>query len=111
MQLVFASDDLAGKIPGRNEQNHVLNGFNPSRSGDILIELNSLSYFELEGSDRATHGTGYSHDTHVPLIFYGWGIPKQEINDPVYTIDIAPTISNLLNITEPSGCIGKPLIK
>jgi hypothetical protein len=45
------------------------------------------------------------------LLFYGWGIPKQEINDPVFTIDIAPTISNILNITEPSGCIGKPLIK
>ena len=89
----------------------MLNGFNPVRSGDLLIELNPVSYFNLGGTDRTTHGTAYSYDTHVPLLFFGWGIPKQEVNDPVYTIDIAPTISNLLKITEPSGCIGKPIIK
>jgi predicted AlkP superfamily pyrophosphatase or phosphodiesterase len=111
IQLIFTRDDLAGKVPGRNDNNYLLNGFNPVRSGDLLIELNSVSYFNLGGTDRATHGTSYSYDTHVPLLFYGWGVPKQEINDPVYTIDIAPTISNLLKITEPSGCIGRPLIK
>ena len=109
--LIFTRDDFAGKIPGRNGENFLLNGFNPVRSGDLLIELNPVSYFNLGGTDRTTHGTGYSYDTHVPLLFFGWGIPKQEINDPVFTIDIAPTISNLLKITEPSGCIGKPIIK
>jgi arylsulfatase A-like enzyme len=109
--LIFTRDDLAGKIPGRNEANFLLNGFNPVRSGDLLIELNPVSYFNLGGMDRTTHGTAYSYDTHVPLLFFGWGIPKQEINDPVYTIDIAPTISSLLKIIEPSGCIGKPIIK
>jgi arylsulfatase A-like enzyme len=88
-----------------------LNGFNPARSGDILFELNSLSSFELSGLDRTTHGTSYSYDTHVPLLFYGWEIPRQEINSPVYTIDIAPTIANLLKIMEPSGCFGKSIIK
>jgi predicted AlkP superfamily pyrophosphatase or phosphodiesterase len=111
IQLIFTREDLAGKYPNRIDNNYLLNGFNPVRSGDLLIELNSLSYFSLGGTDRATHGTAYSYDTHVPLLFFGWGIPKQEVNDPVYTVDIAPTISNLLKINEPSGCIGKPLIK
>jgi predicted AlkP superfamily pyrophosphatase or phosphodiesterase len=109
--IIFTRDDLAGKISGRNENNFLLNGFNPVRSGDILIEFNPVSYFNLNGTDRATHGTAYSYDTHIPLLFYGWGIKKQEINNPVYTIDIAPTIADLLKITEPSGCIGIPLIK
>jgi predicted AlkP superfamily pyrophosphatase or phosphodiesterase len=109
--LIFTRDDLDGKIPGRNDLNFLLNGFNSVRSGDLLVELNPVSHFDLGGMDRTTHGTAYSYDTHVPLLFFGWGIPKQEINDPVYTVDIAPTISNLLKITEPSGCIGKPIIK
>jgi predicted AlkP superfamily pyrophosphatase or phosphodiesterase len=109
--LVFTRDDFAGKIPGRNEANYLLNGFNSARSGDLFIELNPVSYFGLGDMDRTTHGTAYAYDAHVPLLFFGWGIPKQEINEPVYTIDIAPTISDLLKITEPSGSIGKPIIK
>jgi predicted AlkP superfamily pyrophosphatase or phosphodiesterase len=109
--LIFTRDDLTGKISSRNENNFLLNGFNPIRSGDLFIEFIPVSYFNLESIDKTTHGTAYSYDTHVPLLFYGWGVSKQEINDPVYTIDIAPTISNLIKITEPSGCIGKPLIK
>ena len=109
--LIINRDDFEGRIASRNGENILLNGFNPVRSGDLLIELNPVSFFSLGGMDRTTHGTAYSYDTHVPLLFFGWGIPKQEINDPVYTIDIAPTISNLLKITEPSGCIGKPIIK
>ena len=109
--LIFTRDDFNGKIPGRNDANYLLKGFNSVRSGDLFVELNPVIYFGLGGMDRTTHGTAYSYDTHVPLLFYGWGIPKQEINDQVFTIDIAPTISNLLKITEPSGCIGKPIIK
>jgi predicted AlkP superfamily pyrophosphatase or phosphodiesterase len=109
--LISTRDDMDGKIAGRDEKNFILNGFNPIRSGDIFIELNSVSYFELGGIDRTTHGTGYSYDTHVPLLFFGWHIPMEEINEPVYTVDIAPTIANMLKITEPSGCIGKPIIK
>jgi predicted AlkP superfamily pyrophosphatase or phosphodiesterase len=109
--LIFTRDDLAGRIPGRNEVNFMLNGFNSIRSGDLLIELNPVSHIDLGGMDKTTHGTAFSYDTHVPLLFYGWNIPKQEINDPVFTIDIAPTLSNLMKITEPSGSIGKPIIK
>jgi arylsulfatase A-like enzyme len=58
-----------------------------------------------------THGTTYNYDTHVPLIFYGWHVPAQTINSPVYVIDIAPTITDLIKITEPSASIGIPLIK
>jgi predicted AlkP superfamily pyrophosphatase or phosphodiesterase len=109
--MVFTKEDLEGKIAGRNETNFILNGFNSLRSGDIAFELRPDYYTELGGNDRTTHGTGYSYDTHVPLLFYGWGVPKQEINEPVFSVDIAPTVANLLKIMEPSASIGKPLIK
>jgi len=56
-----------------------------------------------------THGAPYSYDTHVPLIFYGWKIPKGSSSDPVTITDIAPTIAELLNIEFPSGNTGKPI--
>ena len=80
------------------------------RSGDLFIELKPDYIFGGEG-DKTTHGSMYAYDTHVPLIFYGWKIPKQEINDPVFIVDIAPTVASLLHINEPNACIGKPILK
>ncbi len=104
-------DDLILNVADRNSSNFILNGFNPLRSGDVVLELQP-GYIPGSSSNRhVTHGSSYSYDTHVPLLFYGWNIPGQTINKPVYTVDIAPTIADLLNITEPSGNMGIPLIK
>jgi hypothetical protein len=109
--LTFTCDDFDGKIASRSETNFLLNGYNPIRSGDVITELRADYFFELGSNDRTTHGTAYAYDSHVPLLFYGWGIPVQEINTPVFTIDIAATIANLLKINEPSASIGIPIIK
>jgi arylsulfatase A-like enzyme len=61
-------------------------------------------------STGTTHGTIYNYDTHVPALFFGWNVPKGESSLPYAISDIAPTISNLLNILEPSGNIGNPII-
>ncbi|MCH8942538.1 MAG: alkaline phosphatase family protein [Bacteroidetes bacterium] len=106
----FTRDDLIPYVANRATTNLILNGFNPMLSGDVLLEFQP-GYIPGSSSDHyTTHGSSYSYDTHVPLIFYGWNIPKQTINKPVYIVDIAPTIADLLNITEPSGNIGIPLI-
>lgn len=106
---IFTRDDLEKQVANRKSNNFILNGFNLQRSGDIAFVLKPgyLMNFLKKGT---THGTGYSYDTHVPMLFYGWHIPNQTISTPVYTVDIAPTITNLLKITEPDGCIGIPLI-
>ncbi len=107
---VFTRDDLEMQTASRTTTNLTLNGFNPARSGDIAITLQPgyLISFMKKGT---THGAPYSYDTHVPMIFYGWHVPQQTVNTPVYTVDIAATVASLLNITEPSACIGIPLIK
>jgi len=64
---------------------------------------------EMDAETGTTHGAGYSYDTHVPLIFYGWKIPHGSSADPVSITDVAPTISTLLNIEFPSGNRGKPV--
>ena len=79
-------------------------GYNPKFSGDVLM----IPYpATLNGSRKGTsHGSGYSYDTHVPVIFYGNGI-KKGVSKKIYKIiDIAPTISNLLKIEAPNGTSG-----
>lgn len=84
------------------------NGFNVVRSPDILVQYRPgwLSWYNRTGT---THGAAYSYDTHVPLIFYGSGIPAGSTAAPIDIIDIAPTISTLLNIEFPNGCTGNPI--
>ncbi len=80
------------------------NGTHVKRSGDIqmVIEPGWMS-----GSSAATHGAPYNYDTHIPLLFYGWGIKSGETFGRTSVADTAPTLAALLKILEPSGNIGK----
>ena len=85
----------------------VQNGFHQKHSGDVVFVLEPavISYSE-KGS---THGSSFTYDTHVPLLFYGAGINKGASLIKTEVIDIAPTISALLGISFPNGCTGEPL--
>lgn len=79
-------------------------GYNPKFSGDVLmIPYPATLNYSRKGT---SHGSGYSYDTHVPLIFYGNGIKKGVSKKTYKIIDIAPTISNLLKIEAPNGTSG-----
>ena len=84
-------------------------GYNQKRSGDVIVSLQTgwlSSYWEKGGT---THGSSYSYDTHVPLIFWGGKIPQGQTDRKVYIRDIAPTISTILGTAYPNGCTGNPL--
>lgn len=82
-------------------------GFNSKRSGDVLINYQPgwMDYMPV----GTTHGSPYSYDTHVPLIFYGWNIKPGSSSEQIYITDIAATLAMLLNIQFPNGCTGKPI--
>lgn len=84
------------------------NVYNPKRSGDLYIiyESDWLEGYQKGGTG---HGTVYNYDTHVPLLFYGWGVKAGETTRRTQIADIAPTVSALLHILEPSGNIGNPV--
>lgn len=84
----------------------VQNGFNAQRSGDVMIITNP-GLIEWETKTGTTHGSAYSYDTHVPLLWYGWKIKAGQTARPVGITDIAPTLSSLLNIEFPNGTTGK----
>jgi arylsulfatase A-like enzyme len=82
-------------------------GYNHKASGDILIVLEPGW---LTGGARGTsHGTGYSYDTNVPMIFYGWNVPAGESSRYATITDIAPTLSMMLKIKLPNGSTGQPV--
>ena len=86
----------------------MVRGYNFKRSGDIAYQLEP-SWISGGGAQGTTHGSAYSYDTHVPILFYGKGI-KQGASSSYHAItDIAPTLSVLLKIKFPSGCTGQPI--
>nr|WP_233164841.1 alkaline phosphatase family protein [Pedobacter sp. ASV28] len=82
----------------------IINGYNARRSGDIYIILDSGWYPSL--STGTGHGAWNPYDSHIPSLFMGWGIKPGKTNKQYYMTDIAPTISALLHIQEPSGSVG-----
>ncbi len=85
----------------------VQNGFNQKRSGDVIMVLKpSVISYSITGS---THGSGFNYDTHAPLIFFGSGVPQGSTFEYSEIIDIAPTISAILGISNPNAATGKPL--
>lgn len=82
-------------------------GYNHVRSGNVVFSYNPAW---MEYQDKGTtHGASYSYDTHVPILFYGMGIPKGSSVRKIHVVDIAPTISMMLHMSFPNGTTGKPL--
>lgn len=82
-----------------------INGFNKKRAGDIQVVLKS-GFFN-GGKTGTTHGSFNPYDSHIPLLWMGWGIKPGKLNRDVYMTDIAVTLAALLKIQMPSGAIGK----
>ncbi len=81
------------------------NGTHAKRSGDVQIVVEPGWFAgRLTGT---THGAPYNYDTHIPLLFYGWGIDKGETFERTAVADTAPTVAAMLKILEPSGNVGK----
>ncbi|MGI9532423.1 alkaline phosphatase PafA [Lutimonas sp.] len=89
--------------------NYVQNGYNQKFSGDIMMVPNPGIISTYHENSGTTHGSGYAYDTHVPIMFFGKGFKSGRSKDYVEIIDIAPTISNLLQISFPNSATGKVL--
>jgi len=101
----FALDDL-NNVPLPSRVRDMINsGYNPQRNGDIQVML-LPHYIDAYSATGTTHGLWNSYDSHIPLLWYGWGIKPGKTNRETYMTDIAPTIAAMLRIQMPSGCVG-----
>ncbi len=92
-----------------NQAYFVKNGYHPRRGGDFML-VSEPGWQDGYTKAGTGHGTLYNYDSHVPCLFYGWKIPHGRTGASTYVADIAATVSYLLDILEPSGCVGKPVL-
>jgi len=96
-----------GSLPELPLTAQVLRAWNRELSGDLYLVQNAFSLF---GGLVATHGSPYTYDTNVPLVFHGktW-IKPGKYPRAAAVADIAPTLSYLLEIRPPSASEGRVL--
>ena len=81
--------------------NSIANGYDPTQNGELIV-LEKPGYIEYS-TTGTTHGTPYTYDTYVPLLFYGWNIKQGESFNRKDITQIAPTLALKLKTTLPNG--------
>ncbi|NIR50319.1 alkaline phosphatase family protein [candidate division KSB1 bacterium] len=108
---VFSREDLTeGKTDGRPYRELYAHSFHPDRCGDLMFRIKE--YYLLRSSPYGTtHGSPYPYDTHIPFVVSGPGIAKGQHTQKVRTVDIAPTLANILGIDRPVDLDGQSLFE
>ncbi|WP_338763683.1 alkaline phosphatase PafA [Bernardetia sp. ABR2-2B] len=107
----ITATELSKQIQRTGFMQLIQNGFNPRLSPDVAFLYQSGhmdSYYKKGGTN---HGTPYTYDTQVPLLFFGKNIKQGNTYRRVEITDIAATLASLLKLQQPSGCIGNPIVE
>ncbi len=105
-RVYTAADITAGRMQGDGISQAVTNGYYRGRTGDLVILADPYYLFEAKGT---SHGTPFNYDNHVPVIFMGPGIKSGVYAERIAVNDIAPTLSVISRVEEPSGSVGRVL--
>ncbi|GGX14677.1 alkaline phosphatase family protein [Undibacterium macrobrachii] len=98
-----------GQVPNDRISRLVQRAWHKQLSGDLMVVVKPYWYFGSTNSGTS-HGTPYTYDTNVPLIFMGkpW-FKAGAYSNYAEVMDIAPTLSHLLRLRLPSGSEGRVL--
>jgi arylsulfatase A-like enzyme len=79
----------------------MFNSYAKNRSGDILFLLKEgwTPKFKFKN-------VNYTDQSHIPLLFYGKGVPSQTIGTNIDATSLAPTLCELLHIPRPDKSKG-----
>ncbi len=109
VKRVYTEEEILASTGNDFYLNFINKGYDVTQNGDLVI-LDKPGFIEYP-STGTSHGTPYSYDTHVPLIFYGWNIPKGETADRKVITEIAPTLSQKLKIPFTNGTEAEVLLE
>ena len=101
VKRVYTEEEILANSGADYHLNCIAKGYDVTQNGDMIV-LDKPGYIEY-GPTGTSHGTTYSYDTHVPLLFYGWNIKKGESHDRKVITQIAPTLALKLQITLPNA--------
>ena len=104
IEKAFKTTDVPFLSPSEKLHNLLLRGNHVKRAGDIYMipKPGHIDY----GHTGTTHGTGFSYDTHAPLLMMGRGIKSGQTYEMTSITDIAPTMCALLGIAFPNWMTG-----
>jgi predicted AlkP superfamily pyrophosphatase or phosphodiesterase len=98
---------LEGRLPATDVARRIARSFHPRVSGDVVLVSEP---FWMPGKlTGTTHGSPYAYDTAVPLLLAGPGIRPGRHTERVSTLDLAPTLADLLGVLQPAGNEGRVL--
>ena len=100
---------VGGQLPKTSLAEAAQKSFYPARSGDLFLISQPFFFWGKYGehAEGSTHGTPWSYDTHVPLVFWGAGVRRGEFRAPVDLADLAPTLAALLHLSPPAAAEGQ----
>jgi hypothetical protein len=102
---------LSGGIARTPVLEKVQRAFHPTRSGDVVITQEQFWYLYPDAEAYAAmHGSPYSYDTFVPIIWFCSGLKPSIVYDAVEPAQIPNTLCALLGIRPPSGCRSTQLL-
>jgi predicted AlkP superfamily pyrophosphatase or phosphodiesterase len=101
VKTIYSEEDILANSGSDIYLDFIAKGYDASQNGDLVV-LDKPGFIEY-GATGTSHGTVYSYDTHVPLLFYGWKIPKGETSNKKYITTIAPTIAQKIKVAFPNG--------
>ena len=109
IEKAFKTVDVPQLSPSEKLHNLLLRGNHVKRAGDIYMipKPGHIDY----GHTGTTHGTGFSYDTHAPLLMMGRGIKAGRTYEETSITDIAPTMCALLGTAFPNGMTGNVISK
>jgi predicted AlkP superfamily pyrophosphatase or phosphodiesterase len=107
VEAVFTHDQLAKTpIPTTSPDRWSLIerarvSFDAVRGGDfvVLLKKDITPIADTRGGYVATHGSVWDYDRRVPIIFWRNGYPAQNIDMPVQTVDILPSVAAMIGLS------------
>lgn len=116
VKAVYTGTELSQSTAEDNEWRDMLRkGYEPNRSGDVLFILEPGYLPKSEDTPKAhlgtSHGSAFNYDAHVPLLWYGAGIASKDVFRPMEIVDIAPTLTHILNLQRSGAMTGQPILE
>jgi hypothetical protein len=78
---------------------------------DLFVVPSEYSIVEpsLPAGSGTSHGSPWTYDRHVPILFFGAGIAREHVTEPVSILRVAPTLARLLGVRPPEGATADAL--
>jgi hypothetical protein len=93
----------AAAVPDSKLIEQITNNYHAARAGDIYVVQEPYWFNFDEGPVVAMHGSPWSYDTHVPVMFVGPGIDNGVVHRRIEPADVAPTLAALLGMGPPAS--------